>query len=234
MRCERARYRRDAPRLVPVVSSASGRSPPSPHVARLDARRHVPPRHPGGICSSCSPIAPPPGWVQRSTPPACSSASARRPPTTACRGHRSAAQDAPARPLDDLRAHRRHVHARLPARAAARLGASPCSAGCGPSPSCGVTMKLCAFERFRPLQYALYPVLGWAAVFAAPALVHRLTRRATRAARRRRPAVHRRHPVLLSGRPDPWPRTFGYHEVWHTFTVAAGVCHFATIGLLIR
>ncbi len=41
-------------------------------------------------------------------------------------------------------------------------------------------------------------------------------------------------PVLVRERPDPWPRTFGYHEIWHGFTVAAGACHFATMGLLIR
>lgn len=27
--------------------------------------------------------------------------------------------------------------------------------------------------------------------------------------------------------PDPWPTTFGFHEVFHTFVVAASVCHFA-------
>jgi hemolysin III len=40
--------------------------------------------------------------------------------------------------------------------------------------------------------------------------------------------------VLVKERPDPWPRTFGYHEIWHSFTIAAGVCHFLTIELLVR
>jgi hemolysin III len=40
-------------------------------------------------------------------------------------------------------------------------------------------------------------------------------------------------PVLVLEKPDPWPRTFGYHEIWHTFTVAAAGCHFATITLLV-
>jgi hemolysin III len=38
--------------------------------------------------------------------------------------------------------------------------------------------------------------------------------------------------VLIRRRPDPNPRVFGYHEVWHAFTVAAGACHFAFIWLL--
>src|SRR4029450_8851008 len=35
--------------------------------------------------------------------------------------------------------------------------------------------------------------------------------------------------VLIRQRPDPVPDVFGYHEVWHAFTVAAGACHFAFI-----
>jgi len=39
--------------------------------------------------------------------------------------------------------------------------------------------------------------------------------------------------VLIRQRPDPSPQVFGYHEVWHAFTVAAGACHFAFIWLLV-
>jgi hemolysin III len=39
--------------------------------------------------------------------------------------------------------------------------------------------------------------------------------------------------VLIRRRPDPSPRVFGYHEVWHAFTVAAGACHYALIWLLV-
>jgi hemolysin III len=38
--------------------------------------------------------------------------------------------------------------------------------------------------------------------------------------------------VLIRRRPDPSPRVFGYHEVWHAFTVAAGACHYVLIWLL--
>lgn len=30
-------------------------------------------------------------------------------------------------------------------------------------------------------------------------------------------------------RPDPWPRVFGYHEVFHALVVLAAACHFAAI-----
>jgi hemolysin III len=38
--------------------------------------------------------------------------------------------------------------------------------------------------------------------------------------------------VLIRRRPDPNPRVFGYHEVWHAFTLAAGACHYTLIWLL--
>jgi hemolysin III len=38
--------------------------------------------------------------------------------------------------------------------------------------------------------------------------------------------------VLIRRRPDPDPRVFGYHEVWHACTVAASACHYALIWLL--
>jgi hemolysin III len=37
-------------------------------------------------------------------------------------------------------------------------------------------------------------------------------------------------PVLLTRRPDPWPKVFGYHEVWHAFTVVAAVLHFGAVS----
>jgi hemolysin III len=38
--------------------------------------------------------------------------------------------------------------------------------------------------------------------------------------------------VLIRRRPDPNPSVFGYHEVWHAFTLAAGACHYALIWLI--
>jgi hemolysin III len=35
--------------------------------------------------------------------------------------------------------------------------------------------------------------------------------------------------VLATNKPNPWPKTFGYHEVWHAMTIAAAACHYAVI-----
>jgi hemolysin III len=29
--------------------------------------------------------------------------------------------------------------------------------------------------------------------------------------------------------PDPWPNTFGYHEVFHACTAVAAICHYIAI-----
>lgn len=40
--------------------------------------------------------------------------------------------------------------------------------------------------------------------------------------------------VLGTRRPDPVPHAFGYHEVWHACTIAAGACHFALVAMVVR
>lgn len=35
--------------------------------------------------------------------------------------------------------------------------------------------------------------------------------------------------VYARRRPDPWPRAFGFHEVFHTLVVAAGLVHFVAL-----
>jgi hemolysin III len=35
-------------------------------------------------------------------------------------------------------------------------------------------------------------------------------------------------------RPDPWPRVFGYHEVFHLLTIVAAVCQFIAVALVAR
>jgi hemolysin III len=31
-------------------------------------------------------------------------------------------------------------------------------------------------------------------------------------------------------RPNPWPATFGFHELFHAFVIGAAVCHFIAIA----
>jgi len=40
--------------------------------------------------------------------------------------------------------------------------------------------------------------------------------------------------VYASRRPDPSPRVFGYHEVFHALVVAAAVCHYAAVAHVLQ
>lgn len=97
----------------------------------------------------------------------------------------------------------------------------------------GIVLKQVAFERLKVLEYALYPILGWIVVVAMPSLFDGLTTTELSLLFAGGLLYTVGIPVLVLEKPDPWPRTFGYHEIWHTFTVAAAGCHFATITLLV-
>ncbi len=39
--------------------------------------------------------------------------------------------------------------------------------------------------------------------------------------------------VYASGRPNPWPKVFGYHEVFHALVLAAATMHYAVIAFAV-
>lgn len=97
----------------------------------------------------------------------------------------------------------------------------------------GICIKTMAFKRLSWLGYALYPIMGWAAITAAPVLASHLTTTQLLLVVGGGLAYTLGFPVLLLRRPDPWPKVFGYHEVWHTFTVLAALMHFSAVALLV-
>jgi len=97
----------------------------------------------------------------------------------------------------------------------------------------GIVMKQFAFEKMKLLEYALYPILGWIVVIALPQMLHHMTGLEVALLFAGGLLYTVGIPVLVREKPDPWPATFGYHEIWYTFTVAAGLCHFVVIGLLV-
>ena len=97
----------------------------------------------------------------------------------------------------------------------------------------GVVLKLTAFDRAGPMGWVLYLVLGWTAVILAPALVQHLTSVEIALIVAGGLIYTAGSIVLATGRPNPAPAVFGYHEVWHSCTVLAGLCHFASVGLIV-
>jgi hemolysin III len=94
----------------------------------------------------------------------------------------------------------------------------------------GMVLKLAFFHGARYVSYALYLVMGWVAILAGPALVDHLTGAQLGLIVAGGLAYTIGFPVLVTRRPNPWPSTFGYHEVWHLLTVVAAALHFAAVA----
>lgn len=93
----------------------------------------------------------------------------------------------------------------------------------------GVAIKLARFDGSHWLGSFLYAAMGWAALVAIPQLVTRLPVWVL-ALLAAGGLVYTVGAVILARRwPDPRPRVFGYHEIWHTMVVVAGICHYAAI-----
>jgi len=99
----------------------------------------------------------------------------------------------------------------------------------------GVTLSLGAARARRSLTAGSYLALGWVSVIAVPQLLSELG-----------PA-----PVILlaaggliysagavvyaAQRPDPWPRTFGFHEIFHALVIlAAAAQYIAVVGWMLQ
>ena len=91
-----------------------------------------------------------------------------------------------------------------------------------------------ASRRTRVARGALYIVLGWASVVAAPQLVRHLSP-VELALLAMGGLLFTVGAIFLATHwPDPFPHVFGYHEVWHLLVVAAVACHFAMITSLVH
>jgi hemolysin III len=93
----------------------------------------------------------------------------------------------------------------------------------------GIGLRMAWLSSPRYLIVPLYIALGWVAVFVFPELLHR--------------AGVASFVLLLVGgalyslgalvyatrKPNPAPSVFGYHEVFHAFTLAAAICHYIAV-----
>ena len=98
----------------------------------------------------------------------------------------------------------------------------------------GMGIKLVAFGRLNVTSYVMYPALGWVSVVAMPVLVRHLSAAQLALILAGGFAYTVGMVVLWRRWPDPRPQRFGYHEVWHLFTIVAAALHFAAVASLVR
>lgn len=97
----------------------------------------------------------------------------------------------------------------------------------------GVLFRVLWVTAPRALYTVLYVALGWSALFALPQVFSGA-------------GVAVAVLTLVGGgcytlgglvyglrRPDPWPRWFGFHEIFHALTIAAWTCQYVAISMLV-
>lgn len=97
----------------------------------------------------------------------------------------------------------------------------------------GIVTKVWATPRLLQVSNALYPILGWFAVLALPLFI-RTVPGPPLALMVVGGLLYSIGALIFFFRfPDPKPDIFGYHEIWHFFTVLAGASHFAMVALIV-
>ncbi len=96
----------------------------------------------------------------------------------------------------------------------------------------GVATKLYRVD-MHVLSGFMYIGLGWVAIGTLPALLRGLDTVETVLLIAGGLLYSSGALVLATNRPNPWPTTFGYHEVWHAMTIAAAMCQYVCILLVV-
>jgi hemolysin III len=86
----------------------------------------------------------------------------------------------------------------------------------------------------KPLVAAAYVVLGWVVVPVLPTLSGTLGAGAIALLATGGGLYTLGAVIYATRRPDPFPRVFGYHEIFHALVIAAAACHFAVVAGAIR
>ena len=98
----------------------------------------------------------------------------------------------------------------------------------------GIVLKLVKIDGLRVLAGTMYIVLGWAIVLAMPQMVRELHPAAVALLATGGILYTVGAVMFFRKRPDPSPRVFGYHEIWHSMTLGATVCHYTAVLMLVR
>jgi hemolysin III len=94
----------------------------------------------------------------------------------------------------------------------------------------GIAFSVAWINAPRALCSGTYVLLGWVALICVPQLSSALPATpliliASGGVLYTAGAV-----IFALGRPNPWPRTFGFHEIFHVFVILAAVAHFVAMA----
>jgi hemolysin III len=97
----------------------------------------------------------------------------------------------------------------------------------------GIVLEWLPFQVPRALFTSVYVIVGWSASIALPQLYSGLGPVGFGLVLGGGVAYTVGAVVYAAKRPDPWPKVFGFHEVFHAFTIVGAGCHLAAIALVV-
>lgn len=97
----------------------------------------------------------------------------------------------------------------------------------------GVLLRLAWLGGPRWLGVTLYAVLGWLSLVAVSELLEEFASGLLVMLVLGGVLYTLGGAVYAAGRPDPWPRVFGYHEVFHLLVIAGSAVHYSLIAAFV-
>jgi hemolysin III len=94
----------------------------------------------------------------------------------------------------------------------------------------GVAFALAWINAPRALVAGTYLAVGWAAALAVPQLLTEVSVAAFVLFLAGGVLYSAGATIYAARRPDPWPRVFGFHEIFHALVIAAAVVHFIAMA----
>lgn len=97
----------------------------------------------------------------------------------------------------------------------------------------GIAIRMLWLDAPRPLTTAVYVLVGWSIAANLPGYLRALDAKEFGLLALGGLAYSIGGVVYARRLPDPWPATFGYHEVFHTLVVLGAISHYFTVWLML-
>lgn len=97
----------------------------------------------------------------------------------------------------------------------------------------GIAIRMLWLDAPRPLTTAVYVLVGWSIAANLPGYLRALDGREFALLTVGGLAYSVGGLVYARRSPDPWPATFGYHEVFHTLVVIGAASHFVSVWMML-
>ena len=97
----------------------------------------------------------------------------------------------------------------------------------------GVVLQLCWVDAPRLLSALVYIAMGWVALAAYPEMVDKVGITGTALVTAGGVLYSVGAIIYATKRPNPVPKVFGYHEVFHALVIAAAALHYSVVALIV-